>query len=111
MILVILALYVSTTIYSITVLHEAFNQLAKFMEYIDLTRSMAWKIYTNMVDFYSQSDDIGDPALLGVNRLSSSDGWWARPMQQCTGTVTLTVNVCTGKLTTYQIEVLITIRR
>ncbi|KAI0744351.1 hypothetical protein C8Q80DRAFT_892347 [Daedaleopsis nitida] len=93
MLLVIITIYASTTIYWVTVICETFHELRLVME--DCRYGLV--IVNFILDTLSQVFPDGDISFPPVNATAvDRNNWWQRPLQECTGTASLTINVTLG---------------
>ncbi|KAI0752523.1 hypothetical protein C8Q80DRAFT_1117928 [Daedaleopsis nitida] len=96
MLFIILTLYTSTTVYWATLLCEAFHELGVILRDISYEATRVDTIVSNFRQaVLSNGTSALDPNLSSAveNELKV---WWPRPMQECVGTATLTLNVVVG---------------
>ncbi|KAI0752534.1 hypothetical protein C8Q80DRAFT_459599 [Daedaleopsis nitida] len=96
MLMIILALYISTTVYWATLLAETFHELRSIISNIFYEGSRVSTVVENfrqvVLDNGSATIDSGFSSAV-QDQLKS---WWPRPTQECAGTATLTFNVVIG---------------
>ncbi|KAI0744345.1 hypothetical protein C8Q80DRAFT_1346053 [Daedaleopsis nitida] len=95
MLLVVTAIYVSTTVYWVTAVYEMFHELrlllngclfgAATVEHVINTFSLVYPEARGTA-YYSPTNTTA----------VDMDTWWRRPMQDCVGTASLTINMALG---------------
>ncbi|KAI0752532.1 hypothetical protein C8Q80DRAFT_1267072 [Daedaleopsis nitida] len=96
MLVIILSLYTSTTVYWATVLAEAFREVRFIMTGIASEASRLNTITSNFRQAVVESGTGSIDSSLSSAVQEQLTSWWPRPTQECVGTASLTVNVVLG---------------
>lgn len=91
MLVIIICVYTSTTVYWATIIVEAFSQLSSLKNSLAvaaLNINKINEIYAALDPYMALIQWAED----GSTTYTVPDNWWARPTQECTGTAALTIN-------------------
>lgn len=94
MLLIIIAIYASTTVYWSTVIHETFRELLALSD-VAVLANLEVEQVSILFNHYILGIQYDGPTFSNIENHSYPNAlaWWTRPIQQCAGTATLTVNV------------------